>query len=405
MLATCQVQACYLNKDQLLYLLLYSFFHLLIEHLLIISQRSSALKKILTFSILAMHTTAAHIYKEKSPEDALVNLQGNDQLAIEKMASFETGNRGTMVFAPNAAALAMAIENQASLIVLPEKIAIPDNIDLSQTGLLYSSNIGVSHARLKQKYGDHDYSQTGWSNIHPSAIIHESVRLPEEIRIGPNVVIEQNVTIGRACHLMANVVLQQGAKIGQNVCIHPGTIIGWACEIGDDCLLMSNTIIGGEGFGFAQDQSFNHHRIPHTGKVIIGDKVRIGSLTTIDRGTYGATTIGNGCIFDNHCHVAHNVSIGENCILISGFLCAGSSVLGNRVVASGGTMIKDHVSICDNTYLVHRAGVIKNITQPGIYAGAPTLPIKDYVQSNAIYRELGALRQQVLELTKRLEKK
>jgi len=67
-------------------------------------------------------------------------------------------------------------------------------------------------------------------------------------------------------------------------------------------------------------------------------------------------------------------------------------------------MIKDHVEICDNTYLVHRAGVIENITKPGMYAGSPVLPMQDYVKSNAIYRELGELRKMVLELTKKLEK-
>ena len=103
--------------------------------------------------------------------------------------------------------------------------------------------------------------------------------------------------------------------------------------------------------------------------MVIGNRVTIGGLNTIDRGTYGSTVIGDGCIFDNMCHVAHNVQMGENCIILSGFLCAGSGILGNRVVASGGAMIKEHVEICDDTYLVHRAGVVKNIKEAGMYAG------------------------------------
>ena len=274
-------------------------------------------------------------------------------------------------------------------------------IPLNNRAIIFSKNIGVSHARLKQKYGDHDYTQSGWNRIHTSAIIHETVKIPDSCRIGPNVVIEKNVVIGENVHLMANVVIEHNAQIGDNTLIHPGTIIGWACEIGKDCLILSNSVIGGEGFGYAQDAQFNHHRIPQTGKVIIGNRVTIGAVNTIDRGTYDATIIGDGCIFDNICHVAHNVQIGENCIILSGFLCAGSSVLGNRVVASGGTMIKDHVEICDNTYLVHRAGVIEHITKAGIYAGAPVMPMQQYVKSNAIYRELGELRKMVLDLSKK----
>jgi len=298
-----------------------------------------------------MQITAQQIFDNSIPADELDQLLGNKAAMIQNIAAFETGKSGDLVFAPNQSALSTALKNKVSLIILPKKLTqfIPSST--GETAFILSNNIGVSHARLKQKYGDHDYTQSGWETIHP------------------------------------------------------GTIIGWGCEIGDNCLILSNSVIGGEGFGYAQDQYFNHHRIPQTGNVVIGNKVTIGALNTIDRGTYGPTIIGNGCIFDNMCHVAHNVKLGENCIILSGFLCAGSSILGNRVVASGGTMIKDHVEICDNTYLVHRAGVINNITKPGIYAGSPVLHMQDYVKSNAIYRELGELRKMVLELSKKLAQK
>ena len=349
-----------------------------------------------------MKVTARQIFENSNPADKLVQLIGNSKALVLDIAPFESGKKGDMVFTPNRNALITALKNKVTLIVLPKKLAkfLPESIE--ETAFILSNNIGVSHARLKQKYADHDYTQADWEAIHPSAVIHESVKIPKGTRIGPNVVIEKGVILGKDCSIMANVVLEHGAEIGNNVRIHPGTIIGWGCQIGDDCLILSNSVIGGEGFGYAQDQYFNHHRIPQTGNVIIGNKITIGALNTIDRGTYGPTIIGNGCIFDNMCHVAHNVKLGENCIILSGFLCAGSSILGNRVVASGGTMIKDHVEICDNTYLVHRAGVIDNITKPGMYAGSPVLPMQDYVKSNAIYRELGALRKMVLELSEKL---
>ena len=352
-----------------------------------------------------MKITAQQIFDDSQPADELTQLSGYTKALVLNIAPFESATKGDMVFVPTKDALEKALEKEVALIVLPKKLSKALPKDAGAKAFILSNNIGVSHARLKQKYGDHDYTQAGWGTIHPSAIIHESVSISKGTSIGPNVVIEKGVLLGEGCSIMANVVLEHGAKIGKNVTIHPGTIIGWDCEIGEECLLLSNSVIGGEGFGYAQDQYFNHHRIPQTGKVIIGDKVTIGALNTIDRGTYGATVIGNGCIFDNMCHVAHNVKIGENCIILSGFLCAGSSILGNRVVASGGTMIKDHIEICDNTYLVHRAGVINNITKPGVYAGSPVLPMQDYVKSNAIYRELGELRKMVLELNKKLAKK
>lgn len=351
-----------------------------------------------------MNRTAKQIFEECGQNAALIAIEGNKNTIIKAIAAYQKGKEGDLVFVPDRKALRQALSQGVSAVVIPKKLLEEAATATDQIAILVSVSVGLSHAIIKQRYGEHDYGRSGWARVHPSAVIHESVNIPANTTIGPHVVVEQGAKIGEGCSIMANVVIEHNAVIGDRVRIHPGTIIGWECEIGDDCLILSNSVIGSEGFGYAQDQYFNHHRIPQTGNVIIGKKVTIGANNTIDRGTYGPTTIGNGCIFDNICHVAHNVTIGENCIIISGFLCAGSTTLGNRIVAGGGTMIKDHVNICDDVYLMHRAGVVKDIEQPGMYAGGPVLPMKDYVRSNAIYSRLGELRQEVKDLSKALEK-
>ncbi|MCL4119554.1 UNVERIFIED_CONTAM: hypothetical protein GTU68_019550 [Idotea baltica] len=350
-----------------------------------------------------MKRSIQQIFDESASSCGLTQLVGNGSIEVQKIAPFQKCGVGDLVFVPDAKALTLVLEQGASAAVIPKKlVTILETTEFS-TGFLVATNLGVAHALLKQKYGDHDYRRSGWSRIHPSAVIHESVKIPKSTSIGPNVVIEQGARIGKNCSIMANVVIEHDAIIGKNVRIHPGTTIGWECEIGEDSMILSNTVIGGEGFGYAQDQHFNHYRIPQTGNVIIGKKVTIGANNTIDRGTYGPTRIGDGCIFDNMCHVAHNVTVGKNCIILSGFLCAGSTTLGDRVVVSGGAIIKDHVKISDDTYLMHRAGVIKDITQGGMYAGSPVLPMKDYVMSNAVYSRLGELRKKVNEMAKQMD--
>ena len=347
-----------------------------------------------------MNLTAQQIFDECGQAAGLIALMGKTTAEVTMISPYEKSQPGSLAFVPDSKALHRVLEQGVSVVVIPKQLAEAAEKAADSIAILVSANVGFSHALIKQRYGDHDYSRSGWGRIHPSAIVHESVTIPESTTLGPNVVIEQGASIGEGCSIMAGVVIEHDAVIGNRARIHPNTTIGWECVIGDDCLILSNTVIGSEGFGYAQDQYFNHHRIPQTGNVVIGNKVTIGANNTIDRGTYGPTTIGNGCIFDNMCHVAHNVTMGENCIIISGFLGGGSSTLGNRVVASGSAMIKDHVRICDDVYLMHRAGVPKDITQPGMYAGSPVLPMKDYVISNAIYSRLGELRQQVKELAK-----
>jgi len=352
-----------------------------------------------------MKRTIQQIFEESAQSCGLLRLLGDGGQEVRRIAPYQKSEAGDLVFVPDVKALEQVLRQGASAVVIPEKLVPIVESKEDSMGFLVAKNLGVAHALLKQKYGDHDYARAGWSRIHASAVIHESVKIPKSTQIGPNVVIEQGAQIGKDCMIMSNVVIEHDAIIGKRVRIHPGTIIGWECEIGEDSMILSNTVIGGEGFGYAQDHEFNHYRIPQTGNVIIGRKVTIGANNTIDRGTYGPTRIGDGCIFDNMCHVAHNVTIGQNCIILSGFLCAGSTTLGNRVVVSGGAIIKDHVTISDDTYLMHRAGVIKDITQGGMYAGSPVLPMKDYVMSNAVYSRLGDLRKKVNEMAKVLGNK
>ena len=347
-----------------------------------------------------MDLTAKELYDQYGKEGVLLELKGNLKVKIENIAGFSNGNKGDLIFVPDEKALEIAIKGNCSAMVIDKKLAELSSKISNEIAIFISANIALSHAKIKLKYSDHDYGQSGWERIHSSSVIHQSVEIPSSTTIGPNVVIEKGVIIGENCKIMANVVIEHNAIIGNNVRIHPSTIIGWDCKIGNDCLILSNSVIGSEGFGYSQDQFFNHHRIPQTGNVVIGNKVTIGANNTVDRGTYGPTTIGEGTIFDNICHTAHNVTIGKNCIILSGWLCAGSTTIGDRVVASGGAIIRDHISICDDVYLVHRAGVLFDIKEKGMYAGTPILKMQDYKENLKIAQNLKSLATDIERLKK-----
>tara|TARA_B110000305_G_C19447011_1_gene645470 strand:- start:2166 stop:3224 length:1059 start_codon:yes stop_codon:yes gene_type:complete len=347
-----------------------------------------------------MDLTAKELYDQYGKEGVLLELKGNLKVKIENIAGFSNGNKGDLIFVPDEKALEIAIKGNCSAMVIDKKLAELSSKISNEIAIFISANIALSHAKIKLKYSDHDYGQSGWERIHSSSVIHQSVEIPSSTTIGPNVVIEKGAIIGENCKIMANVVIEHNAILGNNVRIHPSTIIGWDCKIGNDCLILSNSVIGSEGFGYSQDQFFNHHRIPQTGNVVIGNKVTIGANNTIDRGTYGPTTIGEGTIFDNICHTAHNVTIGKNCIILSGWLCAGSTTIGDRVVASGGAIIRDHISICDDVYLVHRAGVLFDIKEKGMYAGTPTLKMQDYKENLKIAQNLKSLATDIERLKK-----
>ncbi|MBT8247395.1 MAG: UDP-3-O-(3-hydroxymyristoyl)glucosamine N-acyltransferase, partial [Acidimicrobiia bacterium] len=244
-----------------------------------------------------------------------------------------------------------------------------------------------------------------WSDIHPSAVIGPDCEIGSGSRIGPNVVLGQGVQIGENTAIMAGAVVEHGAVIGDRSVIHPNATVGYDCQIGDDAIVQSNAVVGAEGYGFAQDEKGRSHRIPQLGRVVIEDRVSIGAGTCVDRATYGETRIGAGTKLDNLCHIAHNVEIGQDCLLTAMFVTGGSAKLGDRIVASGQTAVLDHLEVCSDVFLVRRAGVAEDIDEPGIYAGAPVEPYATYLKNTAVARDLHGLRKRVRQLERALRER
>ena len=326
-------------------------------------------------------------------------------MQVTNIVPVENAGHGNLVFVEHEKYLAAAMAAGVSAIVTTQSIA--DTIVVKNMAVLVAPNVRMAMAYIRQKYTDRDVYDSEWGRIHCSAVIHESVAVPDDAVIGPGVVIGARVKLGAKVVIMANTVIEFDAIIGARTVIYPSCVVSYDCHIGEECILKAGCVIGSDGQGFAQDEQRRHHRIPQTGRVVIGNKVVIGSVTTIDRAAYTETKVHDGCIIDAQCHLAHNVIIEEDCILVAQTGIAGSSHFGKRVIASGQTGVLDHVHIPDDTMLLHRAGIHSSIKESGVYAYGPVQPFKKYAKNIAIFQRLGEvwsrlkkLEKQVAELTK-----
>ncbi len=274
------------------------------------------------------------------------------------------------------------------------------------TTLVFTPNVALAHAWIRQRHAGRDFDAAGWDGpIHPSAVVHPTAVIDPTARVEPRAVIGRHTRIGARCRIMAGAIIEHDVTIGPDSVVHPCAVIGYGSRLGAEVVIGPGSVVGSEGFGFAQDASQRSHPIPQTGIVVIGDRVRVGANNCIDRATFAETRIGAGTKFDNLCHVAHNVQIGEDCLLTAMFCVAGSSHIGNRVRASGQTGIIDHVAICDDVVLVHRAGVVKDIDTPGVHASLPAQPLDSYLKNAAAARSGAELRKRVVELEKALARR
>jgi len=340
------------------------------------------------------------IFDEFRLSGLITDLRGND-VVVEGFAPIESYGAGDLVFVSEKKWLNNITVNPPAAVVTTLQLA--DQLNGAGVSILVSSNLPLAHALLRQAFDDRDLSVTEWPRMHPSAVIHETARVPASAVIGPQVVIGSNVTLGEHVVVQAGAVIEQDVEIGAGSIIQARVYIGWGCRIGTDVRIKPGTVIGGEGFGLAADENKHYHRVPHRGIVVIEDDVIIGSNCNIDRATYGETRIGRGCRLDGLCHIAHNVVIDENSLIMAQTAIAGSSRIGKRVIASGQTGVIDHRTVADDVVLVHRCGVVEDIEEPGMYAGTPPQSFADYSRNIAALRKLHILRKKILALEKKLE--
>jgi UDP-3-O-[3-hydroxymyristoyl] glucosamine N-acyltransferase len=346
-----------------------------------------------------MKTTAAEIVSAFAPQGLIKEMVGPDQ-PINRIVAVEDCGPGDLVFVDKAEYATVAMQRRPAAAVTSPKLKALF-AECAGLTLLLSPNVNLAQALIKQRYAGRRFEDAGWPQIHPSAVIHETAVVPATAVVEPRAVIGRNVRIGERTRIMAGAVIEHDAQIGNDTVVHPNAVIGYGCTVGNEAVIGAGSIVGSEGYGFAQDQQRKSHPIPQTGIVVLGDRVRLGANCCIDRAAYRTTRIGTGTKLDNLCHIAHNVEVGEDCLLTSMFCVAGSTIIGNRVIASGQSGASDHVKICDDVVLLHRAGVAADIDQPGAYAGLPIQPLKDYLRNTAVARMLTDLRHRLLTLERK----
>src|SRR5260221_12458452 len=92
---------------------------------------------------------------------------------------------------------------------------------------------------------------------------------------------------------------------------------------------------------------------------------------SIDRGALGPTLIGKGSKIDNLVQIAHNVILGEHCLLVSQSGVAGSTKLGDYVVLGGQVGLAGHLKIGNRATVAAQSGVMHDIPDGDKWFGYP----------------------------------
>lgn len=199
----------------------------------------------------------------------------------------------------------------------------------------------------------------------------KSMEVPETTTIGRNVNIHPSAQIGNYVVLGDQVTVEAGCTIGDYSRVGSFSVIHRNCTIGKFCSIGIRASIGSEGYGYSQDQKYQHHFIPQVGNVEIKDHCIIGSHCSIDRAAYTSTSIDSFTYLGARSHLAHNLKIGKNNKVGINFVVAGSTSIGDNNILGAKTSMAGHKNIGSNITFDKKALVNNHIDTKGSFLGQP----------------------------------
>jgi len=226
-------------------------------------------------------------------------------------------------------------------------------------------------------------------NIHPTAVVHKTAKIGEGCKIGAGSYIGKDVVLGDGVTIYPNVSILDECIIGKGTVIWSGTVIRERTEIGMGCIFHINVSIGADGFGYRPaEDGRGLVKIPQIGNVVIGNGVEIGANTSVDRGKFSSTIIGDGCKIDNLVQIAHNCVLGRSCIIAGASGLAGSVTLGDGVIIGGGAIIKDHTTLHSGVTVGAGSGVMNDVPAGKAVLGYPATDARDTLKQWVMIRKL-----------------
>jgi UDP-3-O-[3-hydroxymyristoyl] glucosamine N-acyltransferase len=279
-------------------------------------------------------------------------LNGDPNIIIKGISGIREAEEGDITFLANRKYYSLMQTTRASAVIIPK------DISFNLKPIIKVENPSLAFAKLISIFSPMKVAHP--KGIHPTALIGKDVELGKDIGIGAYTVICDNVKIGDRTIVYSGCYIGHHTIIGSDTLIYPNVTVREEIKIGSRVIIHSGTVIGCDGFGYATVGGI-HHKIPQVGIVEIGDDVEIGANVTIDRARFNKTVIGKGTKIDNLVQIAHNVIIGQNCIIVAQTGISGSTTIGKGVILAGQTGIVGHITIGDGAVVAAQSGVSKSV--------------------------------------------
>lgn len=299
---------------------------------------------------------------------ALVNgvVEGDEQVLVTGFAAIESAHQGDLCFLGNSKYSSYLKSTQAAVVL----VSAATEIENTKACLIKVKDPSWAFSFLLARF--FPVRPPFKEYCDPRAAIDPNIRFGKGCFVGPCAVIEAGASIGNDCYIGA------GAYIGANVILEDGCYIYPNATIREDVIckkrviVHSGSVIGSDGFGYIVVKG-KQEKVPQIGIVILEKDVEIGANVCIDRARFEQTVIGAGTKIDNLVQIAHNVEVGQNCVIVAQSGISGSTKVGNNTIIAAQAGTVGHISIGNNVVLAARSGVTKDVPDNVRYSGFPAI--------------------------------
>ena len=181
-------------------------------------------------------------------------LVGNPDLEISSVDNLESASEKDASFLANPKYNEAMKQSSAGVICIDRKTEVVEG-----KNFLISDNPSRTFQLIAEKIIASTHQGSGFSGVHPTAVIHESATIGKDVTIGPHAVIDAYAVIGDGSQIYPNVYIGVAVKLGENCALYPNSVVRERCILGNRVILQPGAVIGSCGYGYTTDTITGRH--------------------------------------------------------------------------------------------------------------------------------------------------
>jgi UDP-3-O-[3-hydroxymyristoyl] glucosamine N-acyltransferase len=328
-------------------------------------------------------------------------LEGAPDAEIRGVAGIEQAQPGQITFLANKRYFPILQTTRASAVLIEDGVTLDREPGLPPLAALRTANPYLAFARAIELF----YQSPRYEpDVHPTAVIARTARVPEGAHIGPYCFIDEDVEIGRNAVLHSSVTIYRGARIGDDFFAHAHSVVREFCRIGNRVILQNGAIIGGDGLGYAKQKDGSWYKMAQSGPAVLEDDVEVQSNSCVDRATVGETRIGRGTKLDDLVLVGHASQLGANNMICGQTGLAGSTKIGDNCIFAGQAASSGHLTVGDRVIVTAQSGLPRDVPADSIRSGSPAVDNRLWLKYTAALNRLPELQRRVRQMESEIEK-